>query len=53
MVLPCSLTYLYQCGVLGATSPTLTLKVLPSLVRLTRDDTEDILVRTEATTTLG
>ena len=48
-----SLTYLYECGVIEGSSPTVTHKVLPSLVRLTRKDVQVTSVRTEAITALG
>ena len=48
-----SLTYLYECGVIEGTSSTITHKVLPSLVRLSRKDVHKIAVRTEAITALG
>lgn len=43
---------LYKCGIVDSCSPPLTLKVLPTLVRLSQDDLETD-IRTQAITTLA
>ena len=48
----CSLTFLYGAGMIESSSSTLTLKVLPSLIRLSRSDV-GMATRTEAISTLG
>ena len=50
--LPSSLTYLCRAGAISNESPVVTLKVLPSLIRLCKRKL-DMELRAEATGTLG
>ena len=44
---------MYGSAVLDSTSPVLTLKVLPALVRLVRTEADNISLKTDAISTLG